>query len=343
MALLHWARPVFIPIVVSLILSYALEPVVRRLMRFRLPRVAASALVVALTTGAVAYTGYSLSDDVTALVAEVPEAAAQLRQVLCRGSSDQGTIQTVTEAARALQRTAEEATAPTAPRSGVQRVQIVEPAIDLQEYLFWGSASAISFAGQATLVIFFVFFLLASGDLFKNKLVKLAGPSLENKKITVQILDDINAQIERFLIVQLAASIIVGVTTWIAFRAVGLEQAGLWGIAAGLFNNIPYFGPVIVSAGTGVIAFLQFGTLSMSLYVAGIALLITNLEGWLLIPVLMKRASRVNEVAIFVALIFWSFVWGIWGTLLAVPMLVSFKAFCDRVEDFKPIGELLGD
>jgi predicted PurR-regulated permease PerM len=159
----------------------------------------------------------------------------------------------------------------------------------------------------------------------------------------VQILDEINKQIERVLLVHLFNSIVVGLATWLAFRAIGLEEAGLWAIAAGIFNNIPYFGPVIVSTVTAVVAFLQFGTVTMAAYVAGISLAITSLEGWLLLPWLTSRASRTNEVAVFVGLIFWSFIWGIWGTLLAVPMLVAVKACCDRIEDFKPVGELLGE
>jgi predicted PurR-regulated permease PerM len=225
----------------------------------------------------------------------------------------------------------------------VQRVQVEEPAIDFREYLFWGSAGALAFAGQAVLVTFFVFFLLATGDLFKRKLVRIAGPSLEKKKITVQILDEINTQIERFLLVRVITSVFVAVGSWIAFRALGLEQAGVWAIAAGVFNSIPYFGPIIVAAGTAVVAFLQFGTIAMAAYVSGVSLAITSLEGWLLTPWLTSRAARTNEVAVFVGLIFWSFVWGLWGTLLAVPMLVVLKAFCDRVEDLKPVGELLGE
>ena len=136
---------------------------------------------------------------------------------------------------------------------------------------------------------------------------------------------------------------IVGVATWLAFRAVGLEQAEIWGLAAGVFNSIPYFGPVIVAAGTFVVGFLQFSTIGMGTYVAGISLIITTLEGWLLTPWLTSRTARTNEVAMFIGLIFWSFVWGLWGTLLAVPMLVAVKACCDRIEDLKPIGELLGE
>jgi len=193
------------------------------------------------------------------------------------------------------------------------------------------------------LVVFFVFFLLASGDLFKRKLVKLVGPSLEKKKITVQILNEIDVQIERFLFVRVITSVAVGVATWLAFRFIGLEQAGVWGIAAGVFNSIPYFGPVIVAAGTAVVGFLQFGTLGMAAYVSGVSLFITSVEGWLLTPWLTSKTARTNEVAIFVGLIFWSFVWGIWGTLLAVPMLVVVKAYCDHIEGLKSVGELLGE
>ncbi|HEY6360036.1 MAG TPA: AI-2E family transporter, partial [Vicinamibacterales bacterium] len=326
MWILNWAREVFIPIVLSVLISYALEPVVRWLMRVRLSRIAASAVVMTLLTSSIVWTGYTLSDDATAIVARLPEAAQTLRVALRRDGGEPGAIEQVQRAADELQRTADEATGPRSAPRGVQRVQVEEPALDVREYLTWGSASIVAFAGQAVLVLFLVFFLLASGDLFKRKLVKLAGPSLEKKKVTVHILDDINTQIARFLVVRVFTSIVVAAATWIAFRMVGLEQAGVWAIAAGVFNSIPYFGPVIVAAGTAMVAFLQFGTVAMMLYVSGLSLAITSLEGWLLTPWLTSRTARSNEIAVFIGLIFWSFVWGVWGTLLAVPMLVAVKA-----------------
>jgi len=341
--LLYWAREVFIPIVLSVLLSYALEPLVAMLMRLRLPRVAAAAIVLLLFTGGLGYAGYALSDDATAMVAALPDAATKLRTTIRRNQTQPETIKQVQRAANELQRTADETSATNPVPSGVQRVQVVEPAIDVQSYVSWGSASVFAFAGQAMLVVFFVFFLLASGDLVKRKLVKIAGPSFEKKKITVQILNEIDAQIEKFLLLRLATSVVVGIATWLAFRWMGVHHAGLWGVAAGTLNSIPYFGPVIVAGATAVAGFLQFDTISMALYVSGVSVVITSLEGWLLTPWLTSRAARTNEVAMFVGLIFWSFVWGIWGTLLAVPMLVVVKAFCDRIEDLKPIGELLGD
>jgi predicted PurR-regulated permease PerM len=344
MAVLYWARAIFIPIVLSILISYALEPLVRAMTRIRLPRAAASAVVVAALAGVIAFSVYGLADDASAVVAAVPEAATKLRQALRReqGQEDSA-IQQVQRAAQELQRTADEAAGPsTAPR-GVQRVQIEEPAIDVRQYVMWGSAGIIAFAGESILVVFFVFFLLASGDLFKRKLVKIAGPSLQRRKVTVQILDEINTQIERFLLVLAIAGVVVGVASWIAFRAVGLDQAVIWAIAAGAFNSIPYFGPVMVSAGAAIVAFLQFGTISMAAYVAGLSLVITSLEGWVLMPLLARKVVRTNEIAVFVSLIFWSFVWGVWGTLLAVPMLVVVKAFCDHIDDLKPFGELIGE
>ena len=339
---LHWAQEVFIPFVLSILISYALEPVVAALNKIKLPRMVGSALVVAAVSGAVGYGVYSLSDDVTSIVAQLPDAAQKLRRVIRQGGRP-ATIQQVQRAAEELQKTAEDATGGSTPSRGVQRVQIVQPTFNMRDYLSWGSANVVAFIGQAVLVMFFVFFLLGSGDLFKRKLVKIAGPSLSKKKITLQILNDIDLQIERFLFVRVITSTVVGTASWVVFLTLGLQQAALWAVLAGVFNSIPYFGPIIVAIGTAIVAFLQFGTLKMALYVSGASVVVTSLEGWLLTPWLTSRTSRTNEVAIFVALMFWGFVWGIWGTLLAVPMLVAIKAVCDHVDDLKPLGELLGE
>ena len=206
-----------------------------------------------------------------------------------------------------------------------------------------GSVGIVAAAGQLLLILFLVYFLLASGDLYRRKLVKIVGPSLSDKKLTVQILEEIDRQIEMFLLVQAFTSTLVALATWLAFRALGVEQAAMWGVLAGVFNSIPYFGPVIVTGGTSLVAFVQFGNLRMALIVGGVSLLITSLEGFLLTPWLTSRGARMNAVAIFVGLLFWGWVWNVWGMLLAVPMLMVMKAVCDHVEDFKGVGELLSD
>ena len=342
MYVLHWAREVFIPIVLSVLIALALEPVVRFLIRMKVSRPVGAALSVAALTLSLGYTGYALSDDAAAVVAQLPEAATKVRAALTRDRRENGAFGQVQKAAAEIQKTADEAASSEPPR-GVSRVQVVQPAFDLKEYVSWGSASLVTFAGQTVLVVFFVFFLLASGDLLKRKLARIVGPSADRRRVSVQILEEIHSQVGRFLFVRLVTSVVVGVATWMAFRLVGLEQAGVWGLAAGLFNSIPYFGPLVVAAGTAVIGFLQFGTVSMALFVSGITLAITSIEGWVLTPWLTSRTARTNEVAVFVALIFWGFEWGVWGTLLAVPIMVAVKACCDRIEGLHGIGEMLGD
>jgi predicted PurR-regulated permease PerM len=193
------------------------------------------------------------------------------------------------------------------------------------------------------LVLFLAYFMLASGDTFRRKLVKIAGPTLSKKKITLRVLDQIAEQIQHYLLVHVFTSLLVGVATWLAFLWIGLEHAAIWGIAAGVFNSVPYLGPFIVSSGTALVAFLQFETLGMVLLVSGTALLITSIEGYLLTPWLTGRTSRMSPVVVFVSVLFWGWLWGLWGLLLGVPAVMIIKAICDHVEDLKPIGELLGD
>jgi predicted PurR-regulated permease PerM len=342
---LQQAQEVLIPIVLAVLISYALDPLVWALTKRRVPRGLAAILVLAAALGAAGATAYSLSDEAMAIVEELPQAARQFRREWqdSRRHAEPGPIEKVQKAATEIEKTAA-ATAPegAAPR-GVMRVQIEEPAFRASDYLWWGSVNAAAFAGQATLILFLVYFLLLSGDGFKRRLVKIAGPTLTRKKITVQILDEINARIERFLAVQVATSLIVAAATWLALSWLGLENAAIWGLVAGVFNSIPYFGPVIVTGGLSVVAYLQFEDVGLTAMAAGIALVITSLEGWLLTPALMGRAASMSPVAIFIGLLFWSWVWGVWGMILAVPMLMIIKAICDYIEDLMWIGELLGE
>jgi predicted PurR-regulated permease PerM len=217
------------------------------------------------------------------------------------------------------------------------------PPFSMGNYLMWGSIGIATAVGQIVLILFLAYFLLASGDLYRRKLVKIAGPSLTQKKITIQILSEIDRQIETFLLVQVFTSSVVAIATWLAFRAMGMQQAAVWGIVAGVFNSIPYFGPVLVTGATAGIAFLQFGNIHMAVLVGAVALVITTLEGFLLTPWLTSRTARMNAVAVFIGLLFWGWVWNVWGMLLAVPMMMVIKAVCDHVEDLNAFGELLGE
>ena len=200
----------------------------------------------------------------------------------------------------------------------------------------------MALGAQAVMILFLSYFLLVADDLYKRKLVRIM-PTLSKKRITVQIVDEIGNQIERFMLVQVFTSLVVAAATTVALWWVGLNQPVVWGLTAGVLNSIPYFGPIVVSGALTLVAYMQFGTFEMALSVAAIALVITTLEGWLLTPTLMGRAASINPAAIFIGIIFWSWVWGVWGLVLAVPMLMMMKAVCDRIEELQPIGELLGE
>jgi predicted PurR-regulated permease PerM len=190
------------------------------------------------------------------------------------------------------------------------------------------------------MVVFLTYFMLLSDQLFKRKLVEIVGTSRRRRR-RCWCSRILRGQIEQFIKIQLLTSTAVALVTWGALWALGLQQAALWGLLAGIFNSIPYYGPLLVTAGLSIVAYLQFGTVSMTAAVAGVSLLITTLEGFLLTPLLIGRASSMNQVAVFGGLLFWSWVWGVWGILLAVPMMMVIKVICDHVEPLQPVGHLL--
>jgi len=206
---LHWAQAVFIPLMLSLISTYALSPLVDRLERWRLPRALGAALILLGIGGAFGWTGYSLSGSAAQLVDSLPVAAQKLRLAVTRGPRDNASaLDTVQKAAAQLEQAA--AAAPAA-RRGVQRVIVERPPFNVRDYLWSGTVGLVTAAGQLTLVAFLTFFALCSGTTFRRKLVKITGQSLEKKKITVHVLDDVTSHIERYLLVQIGSSVLVGV------------------------------------------------------------------------------------------------------------------------------------
>ena len=341
---LRYAQEVFIPLVLAGLLFYALGPVVDWLQRLKVPRGLGAALVLLTLLGVVGWTTYSVRDEAISVVETLPKAARNLRMALrpSQAASD-STIDKIQRAATEIDKTTAEAMPAPAVPKGVVRVQVEEPSMRAVNFLRWGSAQIAAFMSQALLILLLTFFLLVCDDLFKRKLIKNFGTSLSGRRITKQILDQIETQIARFLLVQLSTSVIVAVVTGLSLWGLGLQQAAFWGVAAGVLNSIPYLGPIIVTAGLSTVGFMQFGTLSMALAVGGTALGITALEGWLLTPALMGRAAQMNQVAIFASLILWSWLWGVWGVFLAVPMMMVVKSVCDHVEDLKPWGDFLGE
>lgn len=342
---LHWAAAVVIPVLLGLMCSYALTPLVDRLQAWRLPRALGAATLLMAIAGGVGSAVYALGDDATAMIESLPEAAQKLQRAMrsTRGEPE-SPIAKVQRAAAKLEQAAEvtAAVAPSVTSKGVARVQVEPPRFSIKAYLWSGTLGLVGLVGQALVVLFITFFLLVSGDNFRRKLVRITGPRLSRKKITLQVLDEINAQIQRYLQVQIFTSLLVGLLTWLALLCFGMEHAAVWGIAAALLNLVPYVGSMVTAGALSLAAFLQFGTLGMALAVGGVSLAINTLEGNLLTPWLTGRASRMSPLVIFVGVLAFGWLWGLWGLLLGAPLLMATKVVCDHVDGLKPVGELLG-
>ena len=342
-AALKLAQGFFVPIAFSLVIALALAPLVRRLQRI-MPRWIAAVLVVSSLVGLLGAMSYSLSDEASQAIAGLPQATRTLRQtfrtILTRG---EGALSQLQSAVAELQRTATESADRPSTQRGVTPVQVVEPPVDFNNFVWLGSQGALAIAGSATLVVFLVYFLLASGELFKRKFVRLSGDRLSQRKVTLQVIDQIGERVAKSMFHLILAGVVVGLSTWAVLMFFGVHYAALWGLAAALLNCVPYLGPAFVAAGLMLASLVQFGSLTTAAMVAGASLLITTLEGFLFTPIVFGRSVQLNPVAVFVSFLFWGWLWGVAGMLLALPLLMIVKTIAESVDDLAPLAELLSD
>jgi predicted PurR-regulated permease PerM len=252
-------------------------------------------------------------------------------------------IDRVQQAANELERAAGAASKPSPAPAGVQRVRIEEPSFRFGDLAWQGSRGLVEFLAEAVVVFFLTFYLMLAGDFFRRKFAGMAGPSFCRRRLVVRILDDINTQIRRFLFARALISLIVAVATWAVLAALGMNQSVMWGVIAGVLNVIPYVGPLAAIAGIMIAAFAQFGTLTQTGLVCAAASAVAFLEGNVITPKLTGRAGSMNAAAIFTSILFWGWLWGVWGMLLAVPVMTALKAACARVEELRPVAALLSE
>ncbi len=342
---LDWAQGFIITILLGILLSYTLNPLVIWLEQIKIPRSIGSTLVILAVIGAIIGSGYGLRGQAQSIITKLPEAATKLTShFVSKRGAPLSNIQKVQIAANQV----EKATSSVDNFSGKNKKQITHVVLDerkfkIGDYLWRSSLGFVGFLGEAIMMIFLAYFLLLSGDTFKRKLVRLAGPSLSRKKITVNMLDQINHSIQRYMFMLVVTNVMVGLMMWIALRLFGLENAGAWSVAAGFLHVIPYFGPVAIAAATGMAAYMQFDSFIMALFVSGASLLIATFVGVFVTTWMTGRIAKMNAAAVFVSLLFFAWLWGIWGMLLGIPIIVIMKVICEHVEHLRPIAEILGD
>ncbi len=339
-AALYLARAFFVPLLIGILASYTLSPVVDWLKKWHIPRPLGAALVLGVLVGGMSWVMFSLSDDAAAMIGKLPEATRKLRQNLIDTRTGTTALQNMQEAANQLEGATADAGAKPGADDGTART--IAPSAWLHDYALEQSALLFTVAAQTPIVLLLTYFLLASGSHFRRKLVGFVGPSPERKKDTVGILDEIDVQVQRYLLSMVVSNVLVGVGVWLAFAAMGVEQAGIWGIVAGVLHWIPYLGPASVAIASGMAAFLQFGSLLYSLAVMGASLAVAAAVGLGFTTWLQSRFANVNAAVLFIALLFFGWLWGAWGLLLGAPLVAIVKVICDRVDALKPLGELLG-
>ena len=337
---LHWAQSFFVSLLMGILIAYALNPVVVRMERIRIPRWAASSLVIIALCGAAVLAAGMLGGQIRAVAEQLPETARKISAKISR-SGEPGTLEKVQVAAREIEKATNQATGtPPAPKQGAA-VVVEQPGFRVSNFLWANSVALASFAGHTVIVLFLAFFLLLSGDAFKRKLLRLVGPSLTSRRITLQVLDDINVSIQNFMFTLLATNTLLAVLSWIAFYIIGLENPGAWALAAGLLHFIPYAGSAVLAVGIGVSASMQFGTYGMALMTVATALALAGIVGVAVQTWMTGKLARMNPAAVFVALLFWGWLWGVWGLLLAIPIVVSIKVASELIEQLHPVAELL--
>ena len=342
---LEWAQAFVISLLAGILIAYMLNPLVVWLERIRIPRVVASLIVMLGVFGALALGVYSLRGQMQAIVEQLPEAASKFSAGLARLRTNQlGAMQKMQNAAtQVATATTQAAGGSSVPKQPATHVVIDQPTFKFGDYLWVGSKGALAAAGQSIMVLFLTFFLLVGGDTFKRKLVRLTGPSWTSKKITVKILDDINDSIQKYLFMLLATNMLVALLVWAAFAWIGLENAGAWAVAAGFLHLVPYVGPGVTAVATGMAAFMQFDSFPMVLLVSGISLAIATVVGTFVTTWMTGRIAKMNAAAVFISLLFWGWLWGIWGIILSIPIIVIVKVVSQHVEQLQPVAELLGD
>ena len=340
---LNWAQDFVASLMLGILFAYTLNPLVAWLEYIKIPRVLSAGIVMIAVLSALLFGAYALRGQVQSILTQLPETAGKFSASLASMSAGQRdnmkNMQTAaTEVAKATSEVAGKA-----PEQRSTHVVIDPPPFKLSNVIWAGSKGVVKFSGQAIVVVFLVFFLLLSAGTFKRKLVRLTGPSLSRKKITVHILDDINNSIQHYMFMLLLTNVLVGLLTWIAFRWVGLENAGAWAVVAGLLHVIPYLGPAVTASVTGMAALLQFGEISMVVLVAGVSLTIATFVGTFVTTWMTGRIAKMNTAAVFISLLFWGWLWGILGMLLSIPIIVIMKVVSQHIEQLQPVAELLGE
>jgi AI-2 transport protein TqsA len=320
-AFLYFASPIVIPIIIAASLAYILSPAVSLLKKLKIPHALAVILILMISFFILGIIGYFLFAQANDLIRDVP---------MYWNTAVEFSTQFLNEYKGFLPQTRD-----------------FDPSnLELRDfsgvtgYLFRGISSTISVFFSIFLILFLTFFILNDQEMLKEKLIKAFGKS--EKQTARNILSEVNEQIRGFLLVKFGTSAGLAVVFTIGLLIIGVNYAYIWGPLAGLLNLIPYVGPIIGAIPPLIVAGVQFKAVMPVIWVLLLFLIFQNLEGNIITPKLMGEKLNLNPLAILISVMFWTWLWGAIGIILAIPITASLKVVCDNVESLEPIGILLG-
>jgi predicted PurR-regulated permease PerM len=323
-AFLYLARPFCLPVVLALMLSFLLKPLVRYLARIHVPSSIGAALVLAVVLGILGSGVSQVREPAGEWLTKVPEGLRKVELKIRHLFRPAAFIPPITEPVPKTDKDSE------AEDTQIKSVNLAGPILSF----------TTSFVTGAIETFVLLYFLLAAGDLFLLKLVKVL-PSLQDKKRAVEIAHEVEEHVSTFLSTITAINICLGVVVGFAMYFLGVPNPVLWGAMATVFNFIPYFGPIAAATLLALAGSLTFEGWGRPLLPALVYLSLHGIESNFVTPTILGRRLTLNPVVIFVSLIFWSWVWGVAGALLAVPLLMTVKIVCDHFEPLQPIAEFL--
>lgn len=327
---LYFARPFLLPIVVALLLSFLFSPLVRTMARFRIRPPVGALLIILGLLGSVGFAGYELSGPIQGWAASAPE-------TLATAQSKFRTLLKPLERASKTAAEVENAAGAVAGPGEAQEVVVKQPSLIARVF-----GTTQKFLVTAMEVLILLYFLLAAGDLFLQKLIKVL-PNLRDKRKAVEIARKTEASISTYLLTTFAITFSEGVVVALALWALGMPNPLLWGAMVVVLEFIPYLGALIMVGVLSIAALTVYDSIGQALLVPGAFLLINVIQGNFVSPMLLGHQLALNPVALLVGLTFWFWIWGLPGAFVAVPLLATFKIFCDHIESLAAVGEFLGN
>jgi predicted PurR-regulated permease PerM len=325
---LYFTGEVVLPIIFAIILYLVLQPAMRGIARLRIPKIIAALLVIAVLFGSVGALGFTLSGPAAEWVAKAPHSLRRIEDRLFVFKQPLADLKSMTNQVEQI--------ADGLTPDNNKPVTMAGPGVT--GFLFAGTR--IMLVGLATTVVL-LFFLLVSGDLFLRRLVEIL-PTLSNKKQAVEISHEIESNISSYLATISLMNLAVGILTGIATYLCGLSDPILWGTVAFLLNFVPILGPLCCVVVLLLAGLLTFEAIGPAVLPAAIYFAIHIVEGDSVTPMLLARRFILNPVLVIVSIIFWYWMWGIAGALLAVPLLATTKIICDRIRPLMALGHFLG-